>query len=377
MRIAIFGGSFDPVHTEHVRFVAAAIRSLRLDKVIVVPAYTAPHKAQGSDVCAEDRLKMCEIAFSRLKRVTVSDLEIRMRGTSYSYLTCRHFAEEYPDAERFFLIGADMLKSFDTWTKPADILRHVTLAVCGRGEQLPEDAHARFRGRFSVDFAEVPFVGRTVSSTAVRVALAFGRRPKQLPFGVMRYIRRKGLYAYPAIPAALALEKPLRRAHSFRVALMACARARSLHIPEEKALLAAAVHDCGKYVSLGDGLLSGFDAPPGVPAPVLHQYTGAYLAENYLKIKDEEVLNAIRYHTSGRVRMSDLEKLIYLSDLLESRREFAGIEKLREMFERDLDGCLLNSFALQIDYLRAKGNEVYPLTEEAYAWIKEVVNGKK
>lgn len=372
MRIAIFGGSFDPVHNEHVRFVKAAIKALRLDKVFIVPAYAAPHKSQGSDVSAERRLKMCAIAFKGIKRAEVSDFEIRLQGTSYSYLTCRHFADEFPDAERFFLIGADMLENFYTWKKPADILQHVTLAVCGRGEALEEGSRKRFRETFSADFAEVPFVGKEVSSTAVRTELAFGLRPKAICGGVFRYIKKNGLYLWPAIPAALGLEKPKRRAHSLRVAKMACARARSLGIPEWKALLAAAVHDCGKYVPLTSDLLFEFDIPPDVPPPVLHQYTGAYIAENLLKISDEDVLNAVRYHTSGRAGMSDLEKLVYLSDLLENGREFAGIEKLRAMFWRDLDECLLNSLALQIDRLRSKGTPVYILTEEAYAWIKGV-----
>lgn len=370
MRIAIFGGSFDPVHKEHVRFVKAAIGSLRLDKVLIVPAYSAPHKLQGSDVSAEHRLKLCAIAFKRVKKAAVSDFEIRMQGTSYSYLTCRHFADEYPEAERFLLLGADMLENFYTWKKPADILQHATLAVCGRGEALDEGTHERFRESFHTDFVEVPFVGKDVSSTAVRVQLAFGLRPKEICGGVWRYIKKNGLYRLPAIPAALELEKPKRRAHSLRVAQMACARARGLGIPEQKAMLAAAVHDCGKYVPLGSDLLAGFDIPHGVPRPVMHQYTGAYIAEHLLGITDEGVLDAVRYHTSGRRGMSDLEKLIYLSDLLENGRDFAGVEKLREIFWQDLDACLLNSLALQIDYLRSKGAPVYPLTEEAYAWIK-------
>ncbi len=374
MKIAIFGGSFDPVHKEHVRLVRAAVKFLHPEKLFIVPAFLPPHKLQGSDVSAEHRLSMCAAAFRREKRAVVSDFELRMGGTSYTYLTCRHFADEYPDAERFFLIGADMLEDFYTWKRPTDILQHATLAVVGREQAIAREAHTRFRETFKADFVEIPFVGKDVSSTAVRTELAFGLRPKATPRAVYRYIKKNGLYTEPCIPAALALESKGRQAHSLRVAKMASARARSLHIPERKALIAAAVHDCGKGVPLGDELLVGFDPPQGVPAPVMHQYTGAYIAENYLKISDGEILNAIRFHTSGRADMGELEKLIYLADLLESGREFAGVEKLRGMFWRDLDECLLGSLALQIDYLKSKGTPVYPLTEEAYAWIRGVKN---
>ncbi len=374
MRIAIFGGSFDPVHREHVRFVKAAIKYLHLDEAVIVPAYSAPHKLQGSSVGEKDRLAMCTLAFRHVKKTRVSDFEIRMGGTSYTYLTCRHFSDEYPDAQRFFLIGADMLENFYSWKRPEDILEHVTLAVCGRGEALDKNSHSRFIAAFGKDFAEVPFVGRDVSSTAVRVELACGLRPKPLSRAVLRYIKKNALYAHPGIVRALALEKPARRAHSIRVAKLACARARSLSIPEEKALLPAAIHDCAKYISLGDEYLLGFDPPSDVPAPVMHQYAGAYIAENYLGVKDEDILNAIRYHTSGRAGMSELEKLIYLSDLLEAERDFPMIGKLRALFWEDLDACLLAALALQIDYLRAKDRPIYPLTEQAYFWMKAQKN---
>lgn len=147
------------------------------------------------------------------------------------------------------------------------------------------------------------FSGEAVSSTGIRVSLAFGKDPEALDERVLAFIRERGLYTHPAIAPALALEKPERREHSFRVAQMACARARSLRIPEEKALLAAALHDCAKYVPLSSPLLEGFPCPENVPPPVLHQYTGAYLAEQHFGIRDREVLDAIRYHTSGRAGM--------------------------------------------------------------------------
>ena len=91
MRIGIFGGSFDPVHREHVHFVGAAIDCLRLDKVFVMPAHTPPHKPYRVLSSDADRLEMCRLAFSHLPEVIVSDYEILQGGTSYTYLTCRYF----------------------------------------------------------------------------------------------------------------------------------------------------------------------------------------------------------------------------------------------------------------------------------------------
>ena len=377
MKIALFGGSFDPVHREHVNYVRAAIRTLSLDLVIVMPSRLAPHKRLGAQADGEARLQMCRLAFEHEPRVRVSDFELSQDGVSYSYLTCRAFAKHYPDAERYFLVGADMLEDFFTWKQPEDILKHVTLVACGRGDEKAEALRARFRSVFGKDFLSLDFSGEAVSSTDIRVSLVFGKKPEALDERVFAFIREKGLYAHPAIAPALALEKPERREHSFRVAQMACARARSLRIPEEKALLAAALHDCAKYVPLSSPLLEGFSCPENVPPPVLHQYTGAYLAERHFGIRDREVLDAIRYHTSGRAGMGELEKLVYLSDLLEAGREFPGVEMLRTLFWKDLDECLFESLRHEVEYLNSTGKEVYPLTQEAYDFVKSQAKNAK
>lgn len=370
MKIALFGGSFDPVHSEHIRMAQAAVSALGLDKLIVMPSYQAPHKAFGAHAEGKYRLEMCKIAFGKHDFAEVSDYELKAGGTSYTYLTCRAFAEKYPGSELFFLVGADMLSDFFTWKAPDDILAHATIAACGRGEALDPHLHEMFLARFGKDFAEIPFTGEAVSSTEIRVALAFGKRPNALCDGVYDYIRTHGLYAYPAIAPALALETEARREHSLRVAKLACRRARSLGIGEEKALLAAALHDCAKSIPAESPYLAGFTPPDEVPAPVLHQYTGAYIAEHTFGIRDEEILDAIRYHASGREDMTPLGKLIYLSDLLEEERRFPMVEYLRDLFWQDPDRCLEESLQYQLDYLQKTGGPIYWRSAAAYEWAK-------
>ena len=373
MKVALFGGSFDPVHSEHIEYIKAAKEALALDKVLMIPSYLAPHKEGGATASGEDRLNMCRIALKDLDYAKACDFELARQEKSYTYITAEHFAKEYEGDELFFLVGADMLEDFFTWKSPERILNAAKLVACGRGQGSASKTHERFKERFSTDYLEIPFTGAEVSSTEIRVRLAFEKDTEDLDPRVLKYIHEKKLYTHPAIMPALALEKEERRNHSFRVALMAVARARSLHIAEEKALLAAALHDCGKYVPTDSPLLKGFEAPEGVPAPVLHQYTGAYLAEHIFGVKDEEILDAIRFHTSGREDMTPLGKLIFLADMLESGRDFEGVEGLREAFWRDLDECLLLCFEHQNAYLIAnqnKGCSVYSLTKRAYEWLK-------
>ena len=379
MRIGIFGGSFDPVHKEHTNFVRTAVENLRLDKVFVMPAHIPPHKLGKTLSSNVDRLQMCKIAFLDIEQAEVSDYEMTQDRPSYTYLTCAHFKNKYPEAELFFLVGTDMLRDFPTWKEPEKILENATLAVCGRCEEDGwwEAEQKEFIEKFGKPFIRVDYNGAKVSSTQIRVLAGAGMRLTDfLDEKTAEYIEKKGLYQIKNADKALALEKPQRQAHSLRVAYLAAKRALSLGIPERKAIQAALFHDCGKNISSNHPFLQGFSLPNEheVPASVWHQYVGAYLAENIFGVQDEEVLNAIRYHTSGRPDMGELEKLIFLADMLEEERKYEGVEELRFLFWKDknsLDECLEEALYQTLEFLKQKKADIYPLTQKAYEFYKK------
>ena len=379
MRIAVFGGSFDPVHTEHIRLAQAAIKELGLDKLFVMPAHAPPHKPGKVLTPDEDRLETCRLAFADTPQVEVSDYEIAQGGTSYTYLTCRHFKGLYPDAEIFWIVGTDMLRDFPTWRNPEDILSNVTLAVCGRAETdgwWKEEQRA-FVEKFGKEFLPFSYNGAAVSSTKIRVLAGAGMR--LTPFvseSVEKYILEKGLYKIPNADKALALETPQRQAHSLRVAELAASRAVALKLSERKAIAAALFHDCGKYVDENSQLLQGFVPPTAwgdIPKEVFHQFAGAYIAEKAFGVADSEVLEAIRYHTSARPNMGELEKLIFLADMLEEARCYDGVDELRVLFVKrgGLDACLTEALRQTLLFLQKKGGDIYPLTKAAYAFYAE------
>lgn len=381
MRIAIFGGSFDPVHIEHIRLAEAAIQELGLDKLFVMPAHTPPHK-QGKVLSSDaDRLEMCRLAFRAVDKVEISDYEIAQGGTSYTYLTCRHFRAAYPNADEiFWIVGTDMLRNFYTWKNPEDILQNVTLAVCGRAETLGQwdcAEQERFRARFGKDFRKFAYNGAAVSSTKLRVLAGAGERLDGYTEGkTAEYIQEKGLYRIENADKALALEKEERRAHSLRVAELAASRAVQLGISERKAITAALFHDCAKNLTQDSGYLAGFVPPTEwgeIPKEVFHQFAGAYVAEHTFGVTDEEILDAIRYHTSARPNMCELEKLIFLADMLEPQRRYQGVEELRFLFHKggDLDECLTEALRQTLIFLKEKGGEIYSLTERAYTYYAQ------
>ena len=377
MRIGIFGGSFDPVHIEHIRVAQSAIKGLGLDKLLIMPAYAPPHKPYKALAPDKHRLAACRLAFADLEKAEVCDFEIAQKGTSYTYLTCRHFKQKYPSAELFWLVGTDMLRDFPTWREPESILTDTRLAVCARNEQdgWLEAEQAAFYQKFHKRFAVVSYNGADVSSTKIRVLAGAGEDISALVGEkVASYVQEHKLYSIDNAAEALALEKPSRKAHSLRVAEVAAKKAATLRIPEIKAIAAALFHDCGKNVDAGSPLLQGFALPKQwgeVPKSVWHQFAGAYLAKTRFGIDDEDIVNAVKYHTSGRENMSELEKLIFLADMVEEERDYDVVDKIRAAFwTGETDDCLLLALKETVAYLQKSGARVYPLTLEALAYYQ-------
>lgn len=378
MKIGIFGGSFDPVHIEHIRVAQAAIQTLGLDRLLIMPVFAPPHKKGRVLLDNAARLELCRLAFASVEKAEVCDFEIARGGVSYTYLTCRHFKETYRDAELFWLVGTDMLRDFPSWKNPEQILSCATLAVCARNEKADwvKAEQERFFKRFGKNFVCVGYNGADVSSTKIRVLAAAGEDFSSLvASGVYAYIRENGLYEIPHAKGALALEKTSRKEHSLRVAVAAATRAVALKLDEKKAIAAALFHDCAKNLEPDHPLLRGFTPPKAwgeVPESVLHQFTGAYVAERAFGITDKEILDAVRYHTSGKPQMTELGKLIFLADMVEEERRYEGVEKIRAAFYNEsLDEALTLALSETVKFLQKKGAYVYPLTLSALEYYEK------
>ncbi len=132
MNIGIFGGTFNPVHLGHRNCLISVIDQIKLARVIVMPDRIPPHKAAQELASPEDRLNMCRLAFGDIAGVEFSDWELRQAGKSYSVLTLRHLKKLYPDDKLFFIMGSDMLLSFEQWYRYEEILSLASLACVAR-----------------------------------------------------------------------------------------------------------------------------------------------------------------------------------------------------------------------------------------------------
>ena len=128
-RIALFGGTFDPVHYGHLLLAEVAREQCDLDEVWFVPAAVPPHKQEIEVTSGEARAEMIELAVAGNPGILVSRFELERGGVSYTVDTLRRFREETPDAELFFLLGADMLHDLPNWREAGEVCRLATPIV--------------------------------------------------------------------------------------------------------------------------------------------------------------------------------------------------------------------------------------------------------
>ena len=146
--IAVFGGSFDPVHNGHVMIAQSALAELELDRLIVMSAAQSPFKPGQKLAPAEARMEWLRLAFAGEPKVEISSWELDRGGVSYSIETLRALAAAHPNAEMFYLIGADHVATLTEWREAEALAEAATFVVVPR-PGAPEEAFPKpFRGRY-------------------------------------------------------------------------------------------------------------------------------------------------------------------------------------------------------------------------------------
>lgn len=176
---------------------------------------------------------------------------------------------------------------------------------------------------------------------------------------------------------------PIKRfEHTLRVVDESEKLAKHYGVDVSKARMAAVLHDYAKYRSM-DEMRETVKEVPDLPedllhcsGEILHAFVGAVYVKEELGISDKDILSAIQYHTTGRAKMSKLEKIIFLADYIEPGRKFPGLKKAQELAQEDLDEACLFALKNSIQYLLSEDLSIYRYTIEAYNDFIKITKGR-
>ena len=394
MKLAILGGSFNPVHLGHLFLADTVLSTLNYDRVVLVPAFCSPFKSDaGIEGGADDRLEMVAASVAGDHRIAVDGCEIDRGGVSYTAETIEDFILRYaPDGKPGLIIGDDLAADFSKWKRSDDILAMADIIIARR-------VHS---DKLNVSYPNVQIYNdvMNISSAAVREKIAAGAAWRSLvPSAAGIIIEDRGLYGFKrqredgtgdgspgpeknlvvrieeAVRESLNLEKFL---HSRNTALLArdmCSRLGPVYAAaygEEAALslnpelgyLAGIAHDLAKQLNNGEMLrLAEKDGKKITRLEkdkpnLLHGRASAVLLKERFGINNDAVLEAVAFHTLGDERMGPLAKVVFIADKTEVSRDIDNTVRKQVYYGNDLDKIFLMVLERHIAREIAKKHEI-------------------
>lgn len=197
-KIGVLGGSFDPVHMGHLSLAKDALTQGSLDQVIFMPVHRQPFKLNATFASDKDRLAMLQVATCDSPGLFVSDLEIKKKGVSYTYLTLRALKEQYVGAKIYFITGTDTFLKIKMWKNAEALLKENSFIIGhrpGYKEQELLDRVDEIKQKFDAEIHVINNTRLDISATEIRsIVSGGGTISKLVPPEVERYIKKHGLY---------------------------------------------------------------------------------------------------------------------------------------------------------------------------------------
>ncbi len=380
MRIGIFGGTFDPIHKGHIDVASAVFNAAGLDRVIFMPTGDPPHKVHRNVTPGILRLQMVQAAIRETgnPKFSVSDMEIRRNGYTYTVDTLRSLHAQDPDGEYVWIIGADVLADLKHWKDYHQVFRLCSFVAMYRPGYSREDFRTEYmeltREGARIQFAEVPSVD--ISSTEIRSGCEAGRNiDGWLPGSVAEIIRENGLYQRDKHKnletVAQELQNrlsPSRYAHSIGVMEEAMRIGRKIGVPEDKCAWAGLLHDGAREFTKAQYAWLGLEGDNGA---LLHAKASEILAATRYGVEDPDILEAIACHTTGKPGMGTLAQILFVADYTEAGREGPHFDKVRDVLNREgLLPAVLAECEMTIAHLEEQGKPICQDTKDTRDWAR-------
>ncbi len=371
----------------------------QFDEILVIPSKVSPHKI-GYFAPEEDRLFMSKLAFSNIEKVKVLDIELKMSGKSYTLLTLNELRKS-EITKPTLVIGADSLLDFHKWYNFEEILKMAKLLVYKRAGIKNEEiskAKENLEG-LGGEISILDICPPDISSTTVRNYALNGKEPEGLiSKEVWNYIMDKKLYSYCGFIEPQFFDECIefraefdeivellkehltekRFYHTLSVAKEAVKLAKMYGADTKRAFLAGLLHDICKDMT-GETQLKMFSEfgiildSLVLNAPKLwHSFLGAEYIKNKLSIKDQEIIDAVRYHTTAAAGMTLLQKILYIADFTSEERNYDGVELMREAAYTSMEKAMYEALLFSVNDLKEKGKPVHPDTMAAFLEAKSI-----
>lgn len=402
-KIGIMGGTFNPIHNVHLSMAEEARTQYQLDEVCFMPSKNPPHKNKQGIVSDSHRKRMIQHAIQDHPHFTFSDLELKREGTTFTRDTLAYLTETCPEDQFYFILGGDSLASLENWKDPAYIFSHCHILAANRGDisedKIIECIHY-YKEKYGAHISEIQMPSQRISSEMIRNKLASGCDVSTYcPVSVTQYIRFHGLYdcdrlsqeeakppmktsdMYAVLSACL---KPKRYIHTLGVAMTAANLAEVHGCDSNQAYTAGLLHDCAKYLTGNEQITACQSANISLTkvelenTALIHGKLGAYIAKTRYGIRDKEILSAITWHTTGKPKMTLLEKIIYLADYMEPGRTMNckpySLAQIRRASFENIDKALYMVLECSVKYLEKSGVPIDPQTIDTYKYYRKKTN---
>lgn len=357
-RIGIMGGTFDPIHYGHLMLAEQIRTSFHLDKVIFIPVGKAPHKSLEDAANKQQRFEMTKIATKSNPFFTVSDIEIVKEETTFTIDTIIALRSDLSDQdELFFITGADAILLLDSWKRYEELIKHVTFIGATRpgiDEYSLVQKIDSFKKKYNAKIELFFIPALAISSTDIRTRVGEEKSIRYLlPEAVEKYIHEHFLYKthharfFDMLNYLHANLSHKRFTHCIETAHVARQLAIRYNANPIKAEFAGLCHDLAKEYKIKQMIdfidsFGIFKDPSIIKTPNLaHGEVAAGLLKRNFNIDDEEILDAIRWHTYGHANMSMLSKIVYIADIIEKSRQYDGVDEIRALAYNNINAAII------------------------------------
>lgn len=349
----LYGSPFDPIHDGHLAMLKSSQQAIQADSVHLIITKNPRWKNTTTNIL--DRINMVKLAIQKEPGYELSLYEVEKGALiNFTIHTIQHFKSLYPHDKLYYLIGGDQVEQFHKWKDAESLSTLVQLIAYPRpGASLDHPNWARYH----IQKLSGPLF--PVSSTSIRNLESLAT-----PLPIIQYIFEHQLYFVPKLKA---FYQAKRFAHVYSTACLAFAIAETNGMNPSEAFLAAILHDIAKDMDEDEAreLLNEYDAiPTNIESYALHQFVGAILVRQEFNIQSEPILEAIRYHTTGKAQMGPLAQIVYSADKIEPTRGYDS-HALIEACKQDYQKGFLLVLKDNIQHLKKKKHKLSnPLVKE-------------